>query len=104
MAGKAVLDLSGCLPTENADNCVLSNEWTWLRSPVCLLRLEVHLGSVLESELRQMWHIKGMYKLKVVSSKKCKLKRPKVILHAPRTNTIHISMTSCQNPATNIWH
>ena len=34
------------------------------------LRLEVHLGSVLESELRQMWHIKGMYKLKVVSSKK----------------------------------
>ena len=52
----------------------------------------------------KMWHTKGMYKLKVVSSKKCKLKRPKVILHAPRTNTIHISMTSCQNPATNIWH
>ena len=43
------------LPTENADYCMLINEWTLLRSRVCLVRLEVDLGSVLESELGQKW-------------------------------------------------
>ena len=38
-----------------ADYCMLVNEWAWLRSRVCLLRLEVDLGSVLESELGQKW-------------------------------------------------
>ena len=46
------------------------NAWVWLRSQVCLLRLKVHLGSVLESELGQIWFVKGMYMLKVVSSEK----------------------------------
>ena len=40
---------------ESADYCILINEWAWLRSRVCLLWLEVDLGSVLESELRQKW-------------------------------------------------
>ena len=39
------------MQTESADYCMLVNEWTWSRSRVCLLRLEVDLGSVLESEL-----------------------------------------------------
>ena len=51
LAGKASWALSGCLPIESADHCMLVNEWVWLRSRVCLLRLEVELGSVLESEL-----------------------------------------------------
>ena len=51
LAGKASLALSGCLPIESADHCMLVNEGAWLRSRVCLLRLEVELGSVLESEL-----------------------------------------------------
>ena len=52
LAGKASWVLSGCLPTENADYYRLVNECPWLRSRVCLLRLKVDLGSVLESELR----------------------------------------------------
>ena len=55
LAGKAAWALSGCLTTESADYCMLINEWVWLRSRVCLLRLEVYLGSVLESELGQKW-------------------------------------------------
>ena len=51
LAGKASWALSGCLPIESADHCMLVNEGAWLRSRVCLLRLEVELGSVLESEL-----------------------------------------------------
>ena len=51
LAGKASWALSGCLLIESADHCMLVNEWAWLRSRVCLLRLEVELGSVLESEL-----------------------------------------------------
>ena len=41
LARKAAWALSGW-----ADYCVLVNEWAWLRSEVCLLRLEVDLGSV----------------------------------------------------------
>ena len=51
---------------------MLVNEWAWSRSRVCLLRLEVDLGSVLESELGQEWRysaFKGMYRLKLVSSR-----------------------------------
>ena len=50
---KAAWALSECLTTESADYCMLVNKWAWLRSRVCLLRLEVDLGSVLESELGQ---------------------------------------------------
>ena len=53
LAGKASWALSGCLPTESADYCMLVNEWAWLRLRVCLLSLKVHLSSFLDSELRQ---------------------------------------------------
>ena len=53
LAGKTAWTLSGYLPTENVDCCMLLNEWAQSRSKVCLLRLKVHLGSVLESGLRQ---------------------------------------------------
>ena len=43
-AGKAAWALSKCITIENADHCMLVNEWEWLRSRVCLLRLEVDLG------------------------------------------------------------
>ena len=56
------------MTTESADYCMLVNEWAWSRSRVCLLRLEVDLGSVLESELGQKWCVKGMYRVKLVSS------------------------------------
>ena len=54
-AGKASWALTGCLPSEDADYCMLY-EWVWGKSQVCLLSLKVHLGSVLESELRQKLH------------------------------------------------
>ena len=53
LAGKAAWTPRVCMTTESADYCMLVNEWAWLRSQVCLLRLEVDLGSVLESELGQ---------------------------------------------------
>ena len=60
------------MTTESADYCMLVNEWAWLRSQVCLLRLEVDLGSVLESELgqnRRYGALKAcIYRLKLVSS------------------------------------
>ena len=43
------------MTNESADYCMLVNEWVWLRSRVCLLRLKVDLGSVLGSELGQKW-------------------------------------------------
>ena len=55
LAGKAAWALSGCMTTESADYCRLVNEWAWSRLPVCLLRLEVDLESVLEPELGQNW-------------------------------------------------
>ena len=45
------LDLSRCMTTESADYYMLVNEWVWSKSQ----RLEVDLGSVLESELGQKW-------------------------------------------------
>ena len=33
--------------TENVEYCILVNEWAWLRSQVCLLRLEVDLGRLI---------------------------------------------------------
>ena len=55
LAGKASWALSGCVPIESADCYMLVTEWAWLTAGVCLLRLEVELGSVLESELGQKW-------------------------------------------------
>ena len=47
--------LSGCMATNSADYYMLVNEWMWSKSRDCLLRPEVDMGSVLESELRQKW-------------------------------------------------
>ena len=58
LAEKAARALSVCLTTESADYCMVVNEWAWLRSHVCLLRLEVELG-VLESKLGQKWSEKN---------------------------------------------
>ena len=55
LAEKAAWAQSECMTNESADYCMLVNEWAWLRSRVCLLRLEVDLDSVLESELGQKW-------------------------------------------------
>ena len=55
LAGKVAWTLSGCMTTESVDYCMLVNEWAWSSSRVCLLRLEMDLGSVLESELGQKW-------------------------------------------------
>ena len=53
-AGKATWgSWGGCLMTNSADHCMLVNEWALLRSRVWFLRLEVDLGSALESELGQ---------------------------------------------------
>ena len=60
LAEKASWALSGCLPIKSADYCMLVNEWVWLTSQVCLLRLEVELGSVLESELGQKWRYSAL--------------------------------------------
>ena len=58
------------MTTESANYCILVNEWVWSRSRVCLLRLEVDLGSAwsrawTEMEMRC---VKGMHRLKPVSS------------------------------------
>ena len=45
--------LSGCMTTNSADNCMLVMEWARSRSQVCLIRLEVDLGSGFMSELGQ---------------------------------------------------
>ena len=55
LAWKAAWALSRCLITKSADYCMLVNEWVWLRLQVWLLRLEVDLGSVVESELAKKW-------------------------------------------------
>ena len=34
LAGKVAWTLSGCMTTENADYCMLVNEWAWSRSRV----------------------------------------------------------------------
>ena len=60
LAGKAAWALSWCMTTKSADYCMLVNEWAWSRSRVCLLRLEVDLGSVLESELGQKWRYSAL--------------------------------------------
>ena len=53
---------------------MLVNECAWSRLRVCLLKLEVDLGSALESAWKEMeiWCVKGMYRLKLVSSESLK--------------------------------
>ena len=61
LAGKAAWALCGCMTTElSADHCMPINEWVWSRSRLCLLRVEVDLGAVLESELVQKWRYSAL--------------------------------------------
>ena len=55
------------MTTDGADYCMLIDEWVWSKSRVCLLRLEVDIDSVLESELGQKW-VKCICTLKAISS------------------------------------
>lgn len=70
LVGKVAWAMTECLATESADYCMLTSERAWLSSRVCLIWLEVDFGSVLELEFGQKWTLKGMNKLKVVSSKR----------------------------------
>ena len=97
LAGKASWILSGCLPTESADYCRLVNEWAWLS-------LKVHLGSVLESKLRQKWkmvHYRRVYAKSSLKWKKLgvKIKRLTIVKHTISTsfggrNTNQLSVLS----------
>ena len=53
LARKAAWALSRCMATDSADYYMLVNEWVWSKSRDCLLRPEVDMGAVLESELGQ---------------------------------------------------
>ena len=57
LARKAAWALSGCMATDSVDYCMLVNEWAWSKSQVYLhvIRPEVDMGSVSESELGQKW-------------------------------------------------
>ena len=55
LARKAAWSLRGCMATDSADYYMLVNEWVWSKSRDCLLRPEVDMGAVLESELGQKW-------------------------------------------------
>ena len=55
LARKAVWFLSGCMATDSADYYMLVNEWVCSKSRDCLLRSEVDMRTVLESELGQKW-------------------------------------------------
>ena len=52
-ARTAAWALSGYMATDSADHCMLINEWLWSKSRDCLLKLELDISSVLESELGQ---------------------------------------------------
>ena len=68
LARKAAWSLGRCMTTDSADYCMLVNEWAWSKSRVCLLRLQVDMGSVLESELGQKWRY-GALKRHVYANK-----------------------------------
>ena len=55
LASKAAWALSGCMATDSADYYMLVTEWVVSKSRDCLLRPEVDMGEVLESELGQKW-------------------------------------------------
>ena len=73
LSEKASWTLSRCLLIESADYCMLVNEWAWLTSRVCLLRLDVELASVLESKISQKWRHGALKKsqVKIIQSLKC---------------------------------
>ena len=56
------------MATDSADYYMLVNECAWSKSQVCLLRLEVDMGSVWSQSLdrNEIWCVKGMCMQKVV--------------------------------------
>ena len=50
LARKDACALSRCMTIDSVDYCVLVNEWAQSKPQVCLLQLELNMGSVLESE------------------------------------------------------
>ena len=52
---KGAVALNGCMATDSAEYCMLVNEWVWSKSRDCLVRPEMDMGAVLESELGQKW-------------------------------------------------
>ena len=68
-ARKASWALSGCLPTESADYCMLVKEWVWLMSSL-LINPESPLGFVFgvgDQAESKIWCVTSMCMLKVVS-------------------------------------
>ena len=59
LAGKASWALSGCLPIESADHCMLVNEGAWLRSRVCCFSFSLlSISSTSLIMLRnEAWHL-----------------------------------------------
>ena len=55
LARKATWALSEYMVINSADYYMLINECAWSKSRVCLLRPEVDMGLVLDSELGQKW-------------------------------------------------
>ena len=43
LARKVASAERGCMTMNSADYCMLVNEWAWLNSRVCLLRLKVNM-------------------------------------------------------------
>ena len=71
LAGKVAWALTRCMTAKSADYCMLVNEWAWSRSRVCMSRLKVDLGSILESRAwveMEIQRVKDMYRLKLVSN------------------------------------
>ena len=68
LARKAAWALSRCMATDSADYYMLVNECAWSKSQVCLLRLEVDMGSVWSQSLdrNEIRCVKGMCMQKVV--------------------------------------
>ena len=62
------------MTTNSADYVMLFNERALSKSRVCLLRLVIDIGSVLESEFGPKWRYAVLCMLKVVSSNKRVLK------------------------------
>ena len=59
LPGKVASALSRCLTTRVLT--IACSEWAWLRSQVCMLRLKVDLGSILESRAwteMEIWCVK----------------------------------------------
>ena len=58
------------MATDSADYCMFVNDWAWSKLQVCLLRQEVDSFGVRAWTEMETRCVKGMCRLKVVSSEK----------------------------------